>query len=62
MVSRDHAVECVRYAGGEVHNIAAIIGGIGSQEVVKGITHQYIPLDNTYIYNGVSCIGATYAL
>jgi hypothetical protein len=34
-VTREHAVELVRYAAGEIHNIAAIMGGIGSQEAVK---------------------------
>ena len=41
--------------GAEVHNIAAVMGGLASQEAVKLITHQYVPLNNTWIFNGVNC-------
>lgn len=27
--------------------------GLASQEVVKLVTHQYIPIDHTLIYNGM---------
>ena len=50
-----HAREIVRYGGAEVHNIAAVMGGLASQEAVKLITHQYVPLNNTWIFNGVNC-------
>jgi hypothetical protein len=62
LVRRAHAQEIVRYGGCELHNISALIGGIASQEAVKVITHQFIPLNNTYIYNGIASCGATYAL
>lgn len=45
--------EIVRCQGAEVHNIAAFLGGIGGQECIKLITHQYIPLDNTLIFDGI---------
>lgn len=59
---RAHAQEVVRYGGVELHNISAMIGGIAAQEAVKIITHQFVPLNNTYIYNGIASCGATYAL
>jgi hypothetical protein len=59
-VTKDHAVEIVRYAGVEVHNISAIIGGVAAQEVVKLITRQYVPFNNTYFYNGITCIGSRF--
>lgn len=62
LVRRAHAQEIVRYGGSELHNISALIGGIASQEAVKIITHQFIPINNTYIYNGIASCGATYAL
>ncbi|KAA8915285.1 hypothetical protein TRICI_002642 [Trichomonascus ciferrii] len=46
--------EVVRCAGAELQNIAALLGGVGGQEVIKLITHQYLPLDNTLIYDGIS--------
>jgi amyloid beta precursor protein binding protein 1 len=45
--------ELCRYGSSELHSIAAFIGGCCAQEVIKLITHQYIPIDNTLIYNGI---------
>lgn len=61
-VSVAHAVEVVRFAAMEVHNISAIIGGIASQEAAKILTHQYLPIDNTYIFNGIAGCGSSYQL
>lgn len=47
------AQELVRAGGGELHNIAALTGGIVSQEVIKVITEQYVPVDNTCVFDGV---------
>ena len=60
--TRDHAKEIVRYGGGELHTISALIGGVGAQEAVKIITRQYIPLNNTFIYNGIVGCADTYQL
>lgn len=57
-----HAKEITRYGGGELHNVSALLGGVASQEAVKIITGQYVPLDHTYVYNGIACCGTTYAL
>ena len=48
-----------RYGAGELHATAALIGGIVAQEAVKLITHQYTPLNNTYVWNGIAGIGGT---
>jgi amyloid beta precursor protein binding protein 1 len=45
--------ELCRYGASELHSIAAFIGGCCAQEAIKLITHQYIPIDNTLIYNGI---------
>ncbi|KAF2492193.1 hypothetical protein BU16DRAFT_491642 [Lophium mytilinum] len=45
--------EIVRAGGAELHNIAALTGGLVSQEVIKAITKQYVPVDNTCIFDGV---------
>ena len=34
-LSRDHAIEMVRYFNAEIHTIASLIGGVASQEAVK---------------------------
>lgn len=61
-LTKDHAKEIVRYGGGELHTISALIGGVAAQEAVKIITHQYVPMNNTYIYNGIVGCGDTYQL
>lgn len=45
--------EVARAAGGEMHNISAVLGGMVAQEVIKIVTKQYIPVDNTCIYDGI---------
>ncbi len=62
LVTRAHAAEIIRYGGCELQNIGALVGGIAAQEAVKIITHQYVPLNNTYVFNGIASCGATYEL
>jgi len=53
--------EMCRFGASELHNIAAFIGGVASQEVIKLITHQFVPINNTFIFNGIhsSCLTET---
>lgn len=46
--------EICRYGGAEVHTISAFLGGAIAHEVIKLVTHQYKPFDNTIIYDGIS--------
>ncbi|KAI2640802.1 hypothetical protein GGS26DRAFT_178188 [Hypomontagnella submonticulosa] len=48
------AQEVARAGGGELHNISALTGGMVAQEVIKIITKQYIPIENTCIFDGIS--------
>ena len=48
------AHEVARARGGELHNISALTGGMVAQEAIKIITKQYIPIDNTCIFDGIS--------
>ena len=50
---RQAAHEVARAGGGELHNISALAGGMVAQEVIKTITKQYIPVDNTTIFDGI---------
>lgn len=54
--------ELTRYANAEIHNVASVVGGVASQEAVKIITRQYIPLDNCYVFNGIVSVGGVYKL
>ena len=39
------------------------VGGVVSQEVIKILTHQYVPLCNTYLYNAaLACSSVTLCL
>ncbi|KAL3427328.1 ThiF family protein [Phlyctema vagabunda] len=48
------AQEVARAAGGELHNISSLTGGMVSQEIIKIITKQYIPIDNTCVFDGIT--------
>jgi len=50
----DHVAELVRYGGCELHNIAAFQGGVASLEIIKLVTHQWVPLKNVFIFNGIN--------
>ncbi len=45
--------ELCRYGASELHSISAFIGGCCAQEAIKLITHQYVPIDNVLVYNGI---------
>lgn len=45
--------EMERAGEAELHNIAAVLGGMAAQEVIKVITRQYIPIDNVVILDGI---------
>ncbi len=62
VLTAEHAAEVARYGAGELHAVAAQVGGIASQEAVKLITRQYIPLDNTFLLNCISGTAATFRL
>lgn len=53
-VSDDFVHEMCRFGGGEVHSIAAFMGGIAAQEVIKLITHQFVPICQPLIYNAIT--------
>ena len=48
------AEEVARAKGGELHNISSLTGGMVAQEVIKIITKQYIPIDNTCVFDGIT--------
>lgn len=58
----DLGYEICRYGGVEVHSVSAFIAGCVAQEVIKLITKQYIPLNNTFIYNAITSETAVFEL
>ncbi|XP_066256113.1 nedd8-activating enzyme E1 regulatory subunit [Euwallacea similis] len=62
-VLRDEKVhEVCRYGGAELHSVSSILGGCAAQEVIKVITNQYKPLNNTFIYDAINSTSASFCL
>ncbi|KAI9289365.1 NEDD8-activating enzyme E1 regulatory subunit [Umbelopsis sp. AD052] len=59
---KPYIINFARYNGAELPNIASLMGGLVAQEVIKIITRQYIPVNNTCIYDGMNATTATYVL
>jgi amyloid beta precursor protein binding protein 1 len=54
--------EIIRFDNAEMHSVASLIGGVASQEVVKLITKQFVPIDGTYVFNGVAGVADVYKI
>lgn len=52
--------ELARSGLGELHNVAALLAGVTAQEIIKLITHQYVPMDNTFIFDGIQSRSAVF--
>ncbi|XP_059164934.1 NEDD8-activating enzyme E1 regulatory subunit-like isoform X2 [Physella acuta] len=51
-IKDDYVHEICRYGASELHTISAFMGGVAAQEVIKVVTGQFLPINNTFIYNG----------
>jgi len=45
--------EVQRVAGGELHNVSSVLGGMVAQEAIKLLTRQYVPVDGTCVFDGM---------
>ena len=52
-ISENLLEELCRYVASELHSISAFVGGCCAQEAIKLMTHQYVPIDNALVYNGI---------
>jgi len=52
-ITPGHILEFARWGGSAMHNMGAILGGVAAQEIIKGVTQQWEPLNNTWIFNGM---------
>ncbi|XP_054164449.1 NEDD8-activating enzyme E1 regulatory subunit-like [Oppia nitens] len=62
LIKDDLIHEICRYGGSQLHTVSAFIAGCAAQEVIKILTSQYVPIDNTFVYNGMTCVTKTYKL
>ncbi len=51
-----------RYGATELHSVAALMGGVAAQEVIKVITCQFVPINNTFLYNAMKQTSKTVQL
>ncbi|KAM6981339.1 NEDD8-activating enzyme E1 regulatory subunit [Aplochiton taeniatus] len=61
-VKDDYVHEFCRYGSAEPHTVASFMGGSAAQEAIKLITHQFVPFNNTFIYNAMVQTSATFQL
>ena len=61
-IDADQVTEFCRYGASKLHSVAAFVGGVAAQEVIKLITRQFVPLNNTWIYNAATSTSVTVAL
>uniref|UniRef100_A0A4W5MKA6 NEDD8-activating enzyme E1 regulatory subunit n=1 Tax=Hucho hucho TaxID=62062 RepID=A0A4W5MKA6_9TELE len=61
-VKDDYIHEFCRYGAAEPHTVASFLGGSAAQEAIKIITRQFVPFNNTFIYNAMSQTTATFQL
>ncbi|XP_033897685.2 NEDD8-activating enzyme E1 regulatory subunit-like [Acipenser ruthenus] len=61
-VKHDYIHEFCRYGAVEPHPVASFVGGSAAQEAIKIITHQFVPFNNTFIYNAMAQTSATFQL
>ncbi|KAI7887818.1 Nedd8 activating enzyme E1 subunit 1 [Mucor mucedo] len=52
----------IRFGDMETPNLAALIGGLAAQEAIKLITHQYIPINNTCVFNGITSTSSVFEI
>ncbi|XP_076295224.1 nedd8-activating enzyme E1 regulatory subunit APP-BP1 isoform X2 [Lasioglossum baleicum] len=56
----DYVHEFCRFGGSELHSVSAFLGGLAAQEVIKFVTNQYKPVQNTFIYDAVTSNSGTF--
>lgn len=52
--------ELARFNGSQLHTTAAFLGGVASQEAIKLLTHQFKPINHTYVFNGIKSEAEVY--
>ncbi|KAL5021823.1 hypothetical protein ScPMuIL_000978 [Solemya velum] len=61
-IKDDYVHEICRYGASEIHTVASYIGGAAAQEAIKIISGQFVPINNTFIYNAMKQTSITVEL
>ena len=65
LLGEQQAADIIRFLNPrEVQALGSAMVGVAdlSQEAVKVLTQQYVPVDNTFVYNGIASVGGVYRL
>jgi NEDD8-activating enzyme E1 regulatory subunit len=49
----DYVTEMCRFGAGELHVVAAVMGGVAAQEVIKLVTQQFVPIGGSFVFNAM---------
>jgi len=50
----------VRGGGATLPQMAALVGGVVAQEAIKIITKQYVPLNGTWVFDGMKSLSESF--
>lgn len=54
-------LEVDRYCNSvELHAVSAVVGSVAAQEAVKLLTKQFVPINNSFVFNGINGSGFIY--
>ena len=54
-------IEFDRYSNGvELHAVSTVVGAVAAQELVKLLTNQFVPIKDSFVFNGIKGSGFTY--
>ena len=51
--------DSTRAGASDMPQMAALLGGVAAQEVIKITTRQYVPLNGTFIFDGLKSTSQT---
>lgn len=54
--------ELLRFGRSKLHCVSSFLGGVAAQEACKLVMDQYLPLNHTFVYDGVNGTGQVFNL
>ena len=57
-----HIKELLRFGKAKLHNIGSYLGGVAATEACKLIMSQYLPMNNTLVFDGIHSTGTVFTL
>lgn len=61
-IKEEFIYEVCRYGNSELHSVSGYLGGCAAHESIKLLTNQFIPINNTLIYNAIKQTTSVYEL